>query len=80
MIPPRSDRVPLACFIGQMLALSICATWLPPFLRAAYLAWVICGVAFLVQMQVAPGLPKTFGGNLLRILKAHAWPLFVVGR
>lgn len=80
LIPPRPDRAPLWYFVAQMLVLSIGASCLPPLQRAAYLAWVIAGVAILVQVNVVPALPKTFGANLLRILKAHAWPVYLLTR
>ena len=80
LIPPRTDRAPLFYFIAQMLVLSVGAAWLPLIVRAAYLAWVIIGVAILVQVKVVPALPMTFGGNVMRILKAHAWPLYLLTR
>lgn len=80
LLPPREDRAPLVYFILQLLALSICAGWLPLLLQALYIAWVIAGLAFLVGARSVPALPRTFGGNLLRLMKAHAWPFFLAQR
>ena len=80
LLPHKEDRIPLLYFVSQMLVLSFCACWLPLLTRAFYLSWVILGVAYLVEAKASPALPRTFSGNLLRILKAHLWPLFMAKR
>ena len=71
------DAYPLACFVMLMLGLSIAAASLSLVPRALYLEWVIAGVAIVVHLRVAPGLPRTLTGNIRRILQAHIWPVYV---
>jgi hypothetical protein len=81
LIPAKADRRPLGNFVFVMTALYlVVSSFLPPLACALNWAWVIAGVAFLVQTKVEPGLPRTFVGNVRRVLKAHAWPYFVARR
>lgn len=77
IIPPRGDLLPLAYFLGLVLAFNMAALWMPMWARAAYCAWLAVGVAALVDVGKEPGLPSTFMGNLRRILRAHLWPLYM---
>lgn len=81
LIPPPKDRKPLGYFVLVLLVLYVAVSqFMPPILLALYWAWVILGIAYLVQAKVESSLPRTFLGNLMRVIRAHAWPYYIAVR
>lgn len=78
ILPPPAEIVPLLTFLGLLLAFNMVAGyWFSLWATALYGAWLAVGIAVVVRSGVEPGLPRSFGGNLRRVLRAHIWPLYV---
>jgi hypothetical protein len=81
LLPPQEDRKPLVQFVCILTIIYIGASsFLASLPLALYWAWVIAGVAFLVQARVEPGLPRTLSGNIRRVMRAHVWPWYLIKR
>jgi len=74
VLPPASDVIPLLMFLGLLLAFNMGAGLiLPTWGVAFYGAWLAVGIAALARAGVEPGLPKSFWGNLRRLLRRMSY-------